>query len=296
MSTPSREQQLLASLQQSATVIQKLKAQLRAYTEPIAIIGMGCRFPGQSDTPEQFWQMLAQGVDAVAAMPEARRSRPADDPQRPPCYGGFLSDVASFDPTFFGISPRESILMDPQQRLLLEVSWEALESAAIIPESLFKSNTGVFVGMCSAEYATVTQLPPVLSPQDELHRLTGMSQSVAAGRLAYWFGFTGPAMVVDTACSSSLVTTHQACQSLRQRECDLALVGGVNLLLSDHWAAFEGDEDRMLAWDGRCKTFDAAANGFGRGEGCGMIVLKRLADAQADGNRILAVIRGSTIN
>ena len=296
MSTPSREQQLLASLQQSATLIQKLKAQLRAYTEPIAIIGMGCRFPGQSDTPEQFWQLLAQGVDAVVAMPEERRSRPADDPHRPPCYGGFLTDVAAFDPTFFGISPRETNWMDPQQRLLLEVSWEALESAAIIPETLFKSNTGIFVGMCSADYATVTQLPPMLSPQDELHRLTGMSQSVAAGRLAYWFGFTGPAMVVDTACSSSLVTTHQACQSLRQRECDLALAGGVNLLLSDHWAAFEGNEDRMLAWDGRCKTFDVAANGFGRGEGCGLIVLKRLADAQADGNRILAVIRGSTVN
>ena len=297
MSTPSREQQLLASLQQSATVIQKLKAQLRGYNEPIAVIGMGCRFPGHSDNPAQFWQMLAQGVDAVVAMPEARRSRPESDPHRPPCYGGFLADVEGFDPAFFGISPRETNLMDPQQRLLLEVSWEALESAAIVPESLFKSNTGVFIGMCNSDYAALAHTPMLLSAQDELHRLTGMSQSVAAGRLAYWFGFTGPAMVVDTACSSSLVTTHQACQSLRQRECDLALAGGVNLLLSDHWATFGGDsEERMLAWDGRCKTFDAAANGFGRGEGCGIVVLKRLAEAQADGNRILAVIRGSMIN
>ena len=297
MSTPSREQQLLASLQQSATVIQKLKAQLRGYNEPIAVIGMGCRFPGHSDNPAQFWQMLAQGVDAVVAMPEARRSRPESDPDRPPCYGGFLADVEGFDPAFFGISPRETNLMDPQQRLLLEVSWEALESAAIVPESLFKSNTGVFIGMCNSDYAALAHTPMLLSAQDELHRLTGMSQSVAAGRLSYWFGFTGPAMVVDTACSSSLVTTHQACQSLRQRECDLALAGGVNLLLSDHWATFGGDsEERMLAWDGRCKTFDAAANGFGRGEGCGIVVLKRLAEAQADGNRILAVIRGSMIN
>ncbi|MEM7125058.1 MAG: type I polyketide synthase [Chloroflexota bacterium] len=301
MSNPSREQQLLASLQQSAMVIKTLKAQLQGYSEPIAVIGMGCRFPGAGDNPEQFWQMLATGVDGIVSMPDDRRSKPManalDDSSLLPCYGGFLERVDTFDPAFFGISPREANYMDPQQRLLLEVTWEALESAAIIPQTLLKSATGIFVGLCNSEYVVHPSAQDGFTAQDELHRLTGVSPSVAAGRLAYIFGCTGPAMVIDTACSSSLVTVHQACQSLRHQECNLALAGGVNLLLTDMLGSF-GDptEDRMLAFDGHCKTFDAGANGFGRGEGCGMVVLKRLSDAQAHGDEILAVIRGSMVN
>ena len=172
-----------------------------------------------------------------------------------------------------------------------------MESAALAPDTLFNSRTGVFIGLCNFEYAVYLSHQSALSPEDELHRLTGLSQSVAAGRLAYWFGFTGPAMVVDTACSSSLVTTHQACQSLRQRECDLALAGGVNLLLSDHWASFQGGT-KSVCWPrmAAAKPSMRQPMALGVAKGCGMVVLKRLADAQADGNRILAVIRGSMVN
>ena len=276
---------------------QKLEALEAKQHEPIAIIGMGCRFPGGSDSPEQFWQFLAQGRDAVATMPADRRSAHHNATTIPPCCGGFLPQVDTFDPAFFGISPRETVLMDPQQRLLLEVGWEALENATLVPESLFNSRTGVFIGLCSFDYALLTRGQTIYSPQDELYQLTGMALSVAAGRLAYAFGFTGPAVVVDTACSASLVAVHQACQSLRKQECHLALAGGVNLILNDRWAVSgAGAEDRLHALDGRCKTFDAAANGFGRGEGCGLVVLKRLSDAQTDGDTILAVLRGSMLN
>ncbi|MBU6350102.1 MAG: SDR family NAD(P)-dependent oxidoreductase [Chloroflexi bacterium] len=295
MNHPTREQQLLTSLQQSAAVIQRLKGQLETYKEPIAVIGMACRFPGGSDTPEAFWQLLQTGRDGVVAMPPARRS-PTELPPRP-CWGGFLADVERFDPTFFGISPREAMLMDPQQRLLLEVTWEALESAYIPPDTLFNSPTGVFVGMWASDYALLVREQTRNDPHDPLLKLTGTSPSVAAGRLAYVLGLTGPAVVVDTACSSSLVALHHACQSLRNRECSLAVAGGVNLILTDDWAADSlTPEDRLFAPDGRCKTFDAAANGFGRGEGCGMVVLKRLSDAQRDGDPILALLRGSMIN
>ncbi|MCX6047085.1 MAG: polyketide synthase, partial [Chloroflexi bacterium] len=264
-------------------------------SEPIAILGMGCRFPGGSDTPEQFWQLLARGTDAVIEMPRPRRH--ATGAALSACYGGFLAEIDHFDPTFFGISPRETVWMDPQQRLLLEVGWEALEAAYLVPATLFNSVTGVFVGLCSYDYALRTRYQQINSPQDELHQMTGMALSVAAGRLAYTFGFTGPAVVVDTACSASLVAVHQACQSLRQRECQIALAGGVNLIMDDQWATGRAAAaDRMFAVDGRCKTFDAAANGFGRGEGCGMVVLKRLSDAQAAGDPILAIIRGSMVN
>ncbi|MCX6049753.1 MAG: beta-ketoacyl synthase N-terminal-like domain-containing protein, partial [Chloroflexi bacterium] len=297
MSETSREQQLIVALQQSAMTVQKLKTRLNAYSEPIAIIGMGCRFPGDSHNPELFWQLLAQGRDAVMPMPVDRRSGPSHQTASPPYAGGFLAQVDRFDAAFFGISPRETNLMDPQQRLLLEVGWEALENAALVPEALFNSLTGLFIGMSSYDYATLIQEQAIDSAQDELYQVTGIAPSVAAGRLAYTFGFTGPAVVVDTACSASLVAVHQACQSLRQRECHLALAGGVHLILSDRWAASGSQtEGSMFALDGRCKTFDAAADGFGRGEGCGLVVLKRLSDAQADGDTILAVIRGSAIN
>ncbi|MEM7125068.1 MAG: SDR family NAD(P)-dependent oxidoreductase [Chloroflexota bacterium] len=290
---------IIQALDEATSQLEELKYKER---EPIAILGVGCRFPGDSDTPEQFWQLLANGVDAVVNMPNHRRADSASagqatDDRASAWYGGFLTQVDQFEPEFFGISPRETNLMDPQQRLLLEVSWEALESAGLVPESLLHSPTGVFVGICNSDYSWLLHSQKVHAPQDELYLTTGAAQSVAAGRLAYSFGFTGPAVAVDTACSSSLVALHQACQSLRQNECNLALAGGVNLILNEQWVT-EGvhAEDRLHASDGRCKTFDAAANGFGRGEGCGMVVLKRLSDAKADGDPILAVIRGSMVN
>ncbi|MEZ4684421.1 MAG: polyketide synthase, partial [Caldilineaceae bacterium] len=294
-------------LKRALQAIEALQGQLDAVTqkqrEPIAVIGMACRFPGGADTPEKFWQLLRNQVDAVVEMPRARRLDASLQEHAPeslsPLWGGFLAHVDTFDAPFFGISPREAKLMDPQQRLLLEVGWEALEAAQIVPERLFNQPTGVFIGMCVAEYAHLLlhdQLHASGESQadDKLYRMTGSGLSVAAGRLAYTFGFRGPAVVVDTACSSSLVAVHQACQSLRTGECNLALAGGVNLILFDNWAPTP--DDRMNAPDGRCKTFDAAADGFGRGEGCGVVVLKRLSDALADGDPILAVIRGSAVN
>ena len=290
-----------ALMKDAVQKIKQLQTQLdtvtQKQTEPIAIIGMGCRFPGSSNNPEQYWQLLAQGIDGVTLMPAARRAFPEYAASLPPCYGGFLERIDTFDPAFFRISPREARIMDPHQRLLLETSWEALESAGLVPDSLFNSLTGVFIGLCNFEYGVYMSHQERLTAEDEMHMITGLTLSASAGRLAYTFGFTGPAFVVDTACSSSLVALHQACQSLRAGECHLALAGGVNLLVNDFGLANgDGAADRMHALDGRCKTFDAAANGFGRGEGCGMVVLKRLADAQADGDTILALIRGSMVN
>jgi acyl transferase domain-containing protein/acyl carrier protein len=264
--------------------------------DAIAVIGMACRFPGGSDTPERFWQLLAEERDAVIALPEGRRALMSATTTAP-YYGGFLQEVDTFDPAFFGISPREARLIDPQQRLLLEVGWEALERAGLQPERLFNRPVGVFVGSCSNDYALLVRQQTVDSAQMELHQITGMAQASIAGRLAYLLGFTGPAMVVDTACSSSLVALHQACQSLRSQECDLALAGGVNLILADDWVHPNAEHDkRMHAPDGRCKTFDASADGFGRGEGCGVVVLKRLSQALAEGDTILGVVRGSMVN
>ena len=208
-------------------------------------------------------------------------------------YGGYLEQVDHFDARFFGISPREAVSIDPQQRLILEVAWEALERAGIVPGTLFNSSTGVFIGLCSYDY--LSMLDQADQGEAELYAATGNAPSMAAGRLAYTLGLTGPCLVVDTTCSSSLVSVHQACQSLRQQECSLALAGGVNLILQpDLTITFSNSQ--MLSPEGRCKTFDAAANGFVRGEGCGMIALKRLSDAIADGDEIYGVIRGSAVN
>jgi 3-oxoacyl-(acyl-carrier-protein) synthase/acyl carrier protein len=261
--------------------------------EPIAVIGMACRFPGRSATPEAFWDLLQEGRDGVIPLPAARRGGRTT----PAPLGGFLERVDGFDAAFFGIAPREAVAMDPQQRLLLEVGWEALEGAGLRPEPLAQQPVGVFVGSSSNDYALLTHAHAVESAQAELHRITGLSQASLAGRLAYVLGFTGPALQIDTACSSSLVAMHQASQSLRLGECDLALAGGVNLILNEGWVAEAvAAEDRLHAQDGRCRTFDAAANGFGRGEGCGLLVLKRLADAERDGDPIVGVIRGSMVN
>ncbi len=282
--------------------IKELKTQLetmqRRKAEPIAIIGIGCRFPGGADTPAKFWQLLRDGIDAIEDIPQDRwdiNEYYDPDPDAPGKMsirqGGFVEHVETFDPNFFAISSREAVSMDPQQRLLLEVSWEALESAALIPA--FDSATGVFIGIANNEYDQL--LANQFDNQNDLYSATGNSYAVAAGRLSYTLGITGPSVAVDTACSSSLVAVHQACQSLRNNECNLALAGGVNLLLQPE-TTISLAKARMLAPDSRCKTFDAAANGYVRGEGCGMVVLKRLSDAVSDGDRVLAMIRGSMLN
>ncbi|MCB0084727.1 MAG: polyketide synthase, partial [Caldilineaceae bacterium] len=259
---------------------------------------MGCRFPGGADTPEKFWQLLRNGIDAIEDIPQDRWDNDAyydPDPDAPGKMsvrqGGFIKHVDTFDANFFAISAREAVSMDPQQRLLLEVSWEALESAALIPA--FDSATGVFIGIANTEYDQLSANQ--FNNQNDLYSATGNSYGVAAGRLSYMLGVTGPCVAVDTACSSSLVAVHQACQSLRNNECNLALAGGVNLILQPE-TTLSLAKAHMLSPDSRCKTFDAAANGYVRGEGCGFVVLKRLSDAQADGDRILAVIRGSMLN
>jgi acyl transferase domain-containing protein len=266
--------------------------------DAIAIIGIGCRFPGASD-PDTFWQRLREGFDAITEVPRSRwdidafyDARPATPGKMNTRWGGFLEHVDQFDPQFFGISPREAIHMDPQQRLLLEVSWEALEHAGQAPEQLAGSRTGVFMGMSSADYSHLQHTHGV---EAHAYSGTGNALSIAANRLSYLLDLRGPSWTVDTACSSSLVAVHQACQSLRQGECDLALSGGVNLVLTpDLTISFS--QAQMLAADGRCKTFDAAADGYVRGEGCGVVVLKRLSDARRAGDPILAVIQGSAVN
>jgi len=295
----------LSSLQKSLFVIQKLKSKLdeieQAKTEPIAVIGMSCRFPGGADNPEKFWQLLRNGVDAIAQVPPDRWDVDAyydPNPEVPgKIYtrsGGFLQQVDQFDPQFFGISPREAVSLDPQQRLLLEVSWEALENAGQAPSKLSGSQTGIFVGIGQNDYATV-QINFGDPTQIDAYKGTGNAFCFASGRLSYVLGLQGPNLALDTACSSSLVSVHLACQSLRAGECNLALAGGVQLILSPEVTIFLS-KAHALSPDGRCKTFDASANGYGRGEGCGIVVLKRLSDALADGDRILALIRGSATN
>ncbi|MCB9100063.1 MAG: amino acid adenylation domain-containing protein [Anaerolineales bacterium] len=268
--------------------------------EPIAIVGMSCRFPG-ANSLQEFWQLLRDGVDAITEVPAERWDIAAYYDPEPGLpgkmytrWGGFLTNVDQFDPQFFGISPREAISMDPQQRLLLEVSWEALEHAGHAPASLNGSRTGVFVGIGNYDYAQL-QVKLADPARVSSYSGSGSSLSVAAGRLSYILGLQGPSMAVDTACSSSLVALHLACQSLRAGECDEALAGGVNLILSPE-ATLSLSQARMMAADGRCKTFDAAADGFVRSEGCGVVVLKRLSEAVADGDNVLAVIRGTAIN
>ena len=268
--------------------------------EPIAIIGLGCRFPGGADDPDSFWQLLQEGKDGITEIPPDRWPHETfydPDPDAPgkivTRYGGFFEPLHEFDASFFGISPREALSLDPQQRVLLEVSWEALEHAGLPPDQLEGSRTGVFIGICSNDYTQ--RLMSGSTSEIDAYLATGNSHSVASGRLSYLLGLQGPSLSVDTACSSSLVTVHLACQSLRQQDCDLALVGGVNRLLAPEFS-ITFSKAHMLAPDGRCKTFDAAADGFVRSEGCGVIVLKRLSDALQAGDSILAVIKGSAIN
>lgn len=277
-----------------------LEEERRRRSEPIAIVGMGCRLPG-APSPARFWQLLEGGVDATGDVPRDRwdaaalYDEDADVPGK--AYvgrGAFLPDIAGFEPEFFGISPREAVGLDPQQRLLLEVSWEALEDAGINPQGLSGSATGVWIGQSLDDYAQRATASGNLERIDPYNAL-GSARSVAAGRIAYVLGLHGPVMQVDTSCSSSLVAVHLACQSLRARECDVAIVGGVNLIASPE-TTIALCKLRALARDGRCKTFDAAADGYGRGEGCGVVVLRRASDAQAACDRIYAEIRGSALN
>ena len=293
-----------STVRRALAAIEQLQARLieaeRIRTEPIAIVGLGCRLPGGASTPESYWQLLVDGVDAVREVPPERWNLsqwydpdPAVAGRMYSRHGGFLDDVAGFDAGFFRISPREAQSMDPQQRLLLEVTWEALEDAGLAPDQLRGSATGVFVGLTTTDYAhLLLQAGPGAL---DAHFFTGNPANAAAGRIAYTYGFRGPAVAIDTACSSSLVALHQACASLRLGECRVALAGGVNLVLAPE-TTVAVCRTRALSPDGRCRTFGADANGFVRSEGCGILVLKRLSTALEDGDRIRAVIRGSAVN
>ena len=273
----------------------KLEAVERQKSEPIAVIGMACRFPGGADTPETFFRLLEAGKDTVSSVPAGRWPLPdgsADPARRGARWGAWLRGVDQFDASFFGISPPEATQMDPQQRLLLELTWEALERGGQSPERLMGSSTGVFVGVTNADYMLLSLGAPAQTWDPYLGPGTG--HSFPAGRIAYTFGFQGPAMAVDTAGSSSLTATHLACQSLRSGDSTLAIVGGVNLMLSPVTTAITASTG-ALAPDGRCRAFDAQANGYVRGEGCGVLVLKLLSDAQRDGNPVLALLRGSAV-
>ena len=265
--------------------------------EPIAIIGIGCRFPGAND-PESFWRLLHHGVDAITEMPKRwdidslYDPEPATPGKMNTRWGGFLEQVDRFDPSFFGISPREAERMDPQQRLVLEVAWESLENSGIVPSKLSGTQTGVFMGIGNYDYGRLlAQDLTDISAYDG----TGNTLCIAANRLSYWLNLQGPSIVIETACSSSLAALHFACQSLLLKETNLCLVGGVSLMLSPE-PTINYSQARMMAADGRCKTFDARADGYVRGEGCGVVVLKRLSEALKDGDNIRAVIRGSAVN
>ncbi|MFO1456197.1 MAG: SDR family NAD(P)-dependent oxidoreductase [Steroidobacteraceae bacterium] len=276
------------ALEETQARLARAEAVLR---EPIAIIGLGCRVPGAQD-PAAFWQLLSSGTDAISPPPLARFGNIADASILR--SAGYLDSVDGFDPAFFGISKREADGIDPQQRLLLEVSWEALESAGLAPDRLERSRTGVYIGIGSSDYNSL-QLAAADPALLNAHYASGVAHSVASGRISYVLGLQGPSVSIDTACSSSLVALHLACQALRVGDCRTAIAGGVNLMLStEPFVAFA--ESRMLAPDGRSKAFDASADGFGRGEGCCVVVLKRLGDAQADGDTIHAVIRASAVN
>ncbi|MCK6588954.1 MAG: type I polyketide synthase, partial [Polyangiaceae bacterium] len=286
---------LQSTLRSALTKIEQLKARLAQHegraTEPIAVVGLGCRFPGGSDTPEAFWRLLADGKDAVTEVPAHRFSARLRGSY--PRWAAVVDDPERFDPGFFGVSPREASSMDPQHRLLLEVTYEAFERAGIPVRSLRGSSTAVFMGVSTLDY----QQRVFAGDPEELDAFatTGNLASIAAGRISYVFGFQGPCATVDTACSSSLVALHMACQSLRQAECDVAVAGGVNLILSP-LTMMGLSRTQALSPDGRCKTFDASANGYVRGEGCGVVVLKRLSDALRDGDPIWACVRGSWVN
>ena len=301
--TPDRRAVITEALRKIDDLSARLEIAEKAGTEPIAVVGMGCRFPGGVDNPQQYWELLREGRSGIVRVPPERWDADAlftEDHTVPGTIcnreGGFLSSWQpdEFDAEFFAIPPREAAAMDPQQRLFLEVAWEALEDAGIPPHAIRGTQTSVFVGVTAYDYMLM-MAGGVRAEELDAYLLTGNSANFAAGRMAYLLGARGPAVVLDTACSSSLVTIHLACQSLRLHESDTALVGGTNLLLSPG-TSVACSRWGMLSPEGQCKTFDAGADGYVRSEGAGVVVLKRLSDAQRDGNRILAVVRGSAVN
>ncbi len=298
----SDQSELLPHLKRVMIELQETRARLRALEErerePIAIVGMSCRYPGGVCTPQELWDLVAGERDGIGPFPTDRgwdlESIFDPDPDRPGTsyvkHGGFLDDVAGFDADFFGIGPEEALKMDPQQRLLLECAWEACEDAGIDPEALKGSQTGVFTGAAFSDYG----LQVSLSELDHM-RVTGSAPSIVSGRVAYAFGFRGPAVSIDSACSSSLVAIHLASQALRAGECSLALAGGVTVLATPMlFISVSGT--RGLAPDGRCKSFAAGADGMGFSEGAGLVLLERLSDARANAHQVLGLLRGSAVN
>ncbi len=300
--TPTINSLATALVNPEAESVRPVSGAAISLNEPIAIIGLGCRLPGDTadiQGPGQLWEFLAGRRSAVSTVPDGRWEAFDDGSAATAAalasttrWGSFLRDVAGFDAEFFGITPREADYIDPQQRLLLEVAVEALEHAGIPAESLQRSLTGVFVGACVSEYGYLASRD--LSQVDAWSG-TGGALSIIANRLSYFLDLRGPSLAIDTACSSSLVTVHMACQSLRTGQSELAIAGGVNLVLSPT-VTRSFDAAEAMSKTGACHSFDAAADGFVRGEGCGVAVLKRLSDAVRDGDRVLAVVRGSAVN
>ncbi len=289
------DQQVAAALHAAKTKLQRVRERLH---EPLAVIGIGCRFPG-AQGPDHFWDMLQRGHCPISHTPAERWSdllTATEEKQQGKItanQGAFLDAVDMWDATFFGISRREAVSLDPQHRLLMTVTWEALEHAGLDPDRLRGSRTGVFVGICSSDY--LHHLAKRDLRQIDAYLGTGNAHGAAVGRLSYFLNWQGPCVAVDTACSSSLTCVHLAARSLRARDCDMALVGGVNLIFSPE-LSINLSQAGMLSATGRCQTFSSQADGFVRGEGCGVLLLKRLSEAQAAGDRILCLLRGSAVN
>ena len=269
--------------------------------EPLAIVGMGCRFPGGVYDAESYWKMLCAGTDTTSELPDSRWNRQnySDDDasvqgKMRTHRGAFLDDIEGFDSEFFGISPREAMAMDPQQRLLLEVTWEAIENAGIVPGSLAGTHAGVYMGAFALDYKLL-QLDYAGRSLIGPHTSTGVAATLVANRISYWFDLRGASVTLDTACSSSLVALHMACQDIWSGRASLALAGGVNVIFKPEWT-LAADKGGYLSPDGRCKAFDASADGYGRGEGVGVVVLKPLADAIRDHDRVYAAVCGTAVN